>query len=344
MAKCLVTGGAGFMGAHVAHTLIQRGHSVVVLDDLSGGFLDNLPSDAKFVEGSIVDEELVSRVFAMENFDYVYHLAAYAAEGLSHFIKRFNYTNNVIGSVTLINAAVNHGVECFVFTSSIAVYGAGQVPMTESLRPEPEDSYGIAKFAVEQELKTSKKMFDLDYVIFRPHNVYGELQNLGDRYRNVLGIFINQILSGQPLSIFGDGEQTRAFSYIGDIAPAIADAPGTAGARCEVFNIGADIPYSINHLAKAVKESMGVPEHPIRHLEARDEVTHAFSDHSKAERVFGVRASTSLEEGVSRMIAWAREQGPRPTSRFSKIEIERNLPPVWVEEMPTERPAVGRSS
>ncbi len=331
------------MGAHVARMLLERGHSVVVLDDLSGGFADNVPPEAKFVNGSIIDDALVSRLFERERFNYVYHLAAYAAEGLSHFIKRFNYTNNVVGSVTLINAAVNSGVECFVFTSSIAVYGTGQLPMVESLRPEPEDSYGIAKFAVELELEISKTMFDLDYVIFRPHNVYGELQNIGDRYRNVLGIFMNQILSGQPLSIFGDGEQTRAFSYIRDIAPAIADAPVTAGARCEIFNVGADVPYSINDLAATVKKAMGVPEHPVRHLEARNEVMHAFSDHSKAEEVFGMRANTSLDEGVSRMVEWVRAQGPRAASRFSNVEIERNLPAVWREEAgAAERPAQDR--
>jgi UDP-glucose 4-epimerase len=320
------------MGAHVAHSLLERGHSVVVLDDLSGGFVENVPSGAEFVEGSITDDALVSSLFAREKFQYVYHLAAYAAEGLSHFIKRFNYTNNVVGTVTLINAAVNHNVECFVFTSSIAVYGAGQVPMVESLRPEPEDSYGIAKFTAEQELEVSKKMFDLDYVIFRPHNVYGELQNIGDRYRNVLGIFMNQILNGQPLSIFGDGEQSRAFSYIHDIAPIIADAPTIAGARGEIFNVGADVPYSINSLAKTVKDAMGVPEYPVHHFEARNEVVHAFSDHAKAGRVFGARPSTSLEEGVSRMVEWVRGHGPRAASRFSNIEIERNLPAVWREE------------
>jgi UDP-glucose 4-epimerase len=157
----------------------------------------------------------------------VYHLAAYAAGGLSHFIKSFNYRNNVVGSVNLINAAVNHDVDCFVFTSSIAVYGAGQVPMVESLRPEPEDSYGIAKYAVELELLASKRMFGLDYVIFRPHNAYGELQHIGDRYRNVLGIFINQIMNREPLSIFGDGTQTRAFTHVGDIIPALVAAPTT---------------------------------------------------------------------------------------------------------------------
>ncbi len=341
MAKCLVTGGAGFMGAHVARTLLERGHSVVILDDLSGGFVENVPPEARFVEGSIVDDALVSRLFAQERFDHVYHLAAYAAEGLSHFIKRFNYSNNVIGSVTLINAAVNHEVDCFVFTSSIAVYGAGQVPMVESLRPEPEDSYGIAKFAVEQELEVSKSMFDLDYVIFRPHNVYGELQNIGDRYRNVIGIFMNQILNGQPLSIFGDGEQTRAFSYVRDIAPTIADAPLSSGARGEIFNVGADVPYSVNDLARTVKEAMGVPDHPIRHLDARNEVLHAFSDHAKAERVFGGGAATSLADGVGRMSEWAREHGPRATSRFAGIEIERKLPPSWRDGPASEQAALG---
>jgi UDP-glucose 4-epimerase len=332
MRKCLVTGGAGFIGAHLTRSLIERGHEVVVLDDLSGGFVDNVDARAEFVEGSVVDNELVDRLFEQHEFDWVYHCAAYAAEGLSHFIKRFNYTNNVIGSVNLINASVNHGVDCFVFTSSIAVYGEGQLPMSEDMRPEPEDSYGIAKFSVEQELAVSREMFGLDYVIFRPHNVYGELQNIGDRYRNVLGIFINQIMQDQPLSIFGDGEQTRAFSYVGDIVPAIADAPVTPGARGEIFNVGADTPYSVNALADTVRKAMGAPDHPVIHHPARNEVKHAFSDHSKTHRTFGDLPNTSLEDGIARMVAWAREHGPRQASTFENIEILKNLPPSWVEQ------------
>src|SRR6266446_1780699 len=183
---CLVTGGAGFIGSHVAECLVRVGHRVVVLDDLSGGYRENVPSEAFFVEGSILDHALIDSLFQDHKFDHVYHLAAYAAEGLSHFIKRFNYNNNVIGSVNLINAAVNYGAKTFVFTSSIAVYGAGQTPMTEEMIPIPEDSYGIAKLAIEQELRVCHEMFGLDYVIFRPHNVYGERQNIGDRSRNVV--------------------------------------------------------------------------------------------------------------------------------------------------------------
>jgi UDP-glucose 4-epimerase len=179
MNKCLVTGGAGFIGAHVVRELLNSGDNIViVLDDLSGGFKENVPEGAIFVEGSITDSLLVDSLFTQYKFDYVYHLAAYAAEGLSHFIKRFNYTNNLIGSVNLINASVNFNVKCFVFTSSIAVYGSAQLPMKEDQIPQPEDSYGIAKFAVEQELHASHEMFGLNYIIFRPHNVYGEFKIL----------------------------------------------------------------------------------------------------------------------------------------------------------------------
>lgn len=329
MPGSLVTGGAGFIGAHLAASLYARGDDVVVLDDLSGGFRENVPDGCTFVEGSILDVDLLDRTFDKHRFERVYHCAAYAAEGLSHFIKRFNYQNNVIGSVNLINAAVNAGTDCFVFTSSIAVYGAGQVPLTETTKPEPEDSYGIAKLTVEQELAISHEMFGLDYVIFRPHNVYGELQNIADRYRNVLGIFINQIMRDEPLSIFGDGEQTRAFSYVGDIVPAIAAAPDTPGARGEVFNIGTSQPYTINALADVVCRAMGAEGHPVDHLPARNEVKHAFSDHSKVHRVFGQPGSTTLEDGVARMVQWAQEQGPKEPSRFSGVEVLKNLPPSW---------------
>ena len=198
MPRSLVTGGAGFMGSHVAEHLLRQGHDVVVLDDLSGGFEPNVPEGTTFVRGSILDHGLINDLFERHRFTYVYHLAAYAAEGLSHFIKRFNYANNLIGSVNLINASVNYDIKCFVFTSSIAVYGSGRSPMSEEMNPIPEDPYGVAKLAVEQELRISHEMFGLESIVFRPHNVYGERQNIGDRYRNVVGIFMNQLLRGSP--------------------------------------------------------------------------------------------------------------------------------------------------
>jgi UDP-glucose 4-epimerase len=328
MSRVLVTGGAGFIGSHVADALIARGHDVTILDDLSGGFPENVPAAAVFVRGSVADHALVDRLFTERRFEHVYHLAAYAAEGLSHFIKRFNYTNNVIGSVNLLNASINSGVKTFVFTSSIAVYGRTPPPMTEEHGPAPEDSYGIAKYAVEMELRACRDLFGLDYVIFRPHNVFGPRQNIGDRYRNVVGIFMNQILQGQPMTIFGDGTQTRAFSYVDDVAPMIADAIDTPASWNETFNVGADRPYSLLQLANAVASAMGVSA-SIQHLEARHEVQHVHSSHDKARRVFGARPQTPLAAGLDRMAAWVRVHGARTSAPFDGIEITRNLPVSW---------------
>jgi UDP-glucose 4-epimerase len=324
----LVTGGAGFIGSHVTDHLCRAGHDVVVLDDLSGGFKENVPSNCTFVHGSILDVPLLTDLFTRHRFHFVYHLAAYAAEGLSHFIKRFNYNNNLIGSVNLINAAVNFEVQCFIFTSSIAVYGAGQTPMTEALVPQPEDSYGIAKLAVEQELKASHDMFGLNYIVFRPHNVYGERQNIADRYRNVVGIFMNQLLKSEPMTVFGDGEQQRAFTHINDVAPIIAECINFPAALNQVFNVGADVPFTVNRLARIVAQALR-RECKVKHLDPRKEVVLAFSDHSKAERIFGSRPKTTLEEGIARMAKWVAAHGARESSVFENVEILKHLPPSW---------------
>lgn len=330
MKTSLLTGGAGFIGSHVSRELLRLGHKVVILDDLSGGFEENIPAQAVFVKGSITDVARLGRLFDEHHFDYVYHLAAYAAEGLSHFIRRFNYENNLIGSINLINESVKHKVKCFVFTSSIAVYGKGQLPMTEDLTPIPEDPYGIAKLAVEQDLKCAHEMFGLDSVIFRPHNVYGEYQNLGDKYRNVVGIFMNQLMQGKPLTIFGDGSQSRAFSYVGDIAPTIANAVNLPAAMNQVFNVGADLQFSVSDLAKEVCKAMG-KEGQIRHVEARNEVAHAYSSHDKAKAIFGHEKPTSLKDGLEKMAAWAIKIGSKKSTVFGNIEIRENLPPLWLE-------------
>ena len=330
MKKILVTGGAGFIGSHVSDELLRRGHSVTVLDDLSGGFMENIIDGVKFVQGDINDVNLVNQLFATSKFDYVYHLAAYAAEGLSHFIKRFNYTNNLLGSINLINASINHNIKCFVFTSSIAIYGSNPVlPMTEETIPHPEDPYGISKLAIEQELKVDKAMFDLNYIIFRPHNVYGERQNIGDKYRNVVGIFMNQLLQNKPMSIFGDGTQTRAFSYIKDVAPIMAEAIDIPHAYNQIFNIGADQPYSVNELASSVAKAMKV-EPKIVYLPARNEVVNAYSSHEKINRVFGIQKLHNLDEGLAKMAEWVRQYGARSSKKFSNIEISKNFPKAWL--------------
>jgi UDP-glucose 4-epimerase len=324
----LVTGGAGFIGSHVAKHCLQMGFDVVVLDDLSGGFEDHVPAGASFIAGSITNEQLITDLFNKYKFEYVYHLAAYAAEGLSHFIRRYNYNTNLVGSINLINESVKHKVKCFVFTSSIAVYGKGQLPMTEEMTPVPEDPYGVSKYAVELDLKAAHEMFGLNYVVFRPHNVYGENQNIGDKYRNVIGIFMNQIMQGKQLTVFGDGTQTRAFSYIDDVAIPIANCVNVPAAYNEVFNIGADKPYTVNELAQVVCKELGV-EPAINYLRARNEVLHAYSDHAKAHRIFGAPTGISLADGIARMAAWAKKAGARQGQEFDNIEITEKLPDGW---------------
>ncbi|MDP4261640.1 MAG: NAD-dependent epimerase/dehydratase family protein [Bacteroidota bacterium] len=328
MAKSLVTGGAGFIGSHVARHCLLMGHEVVVVDDLSGGFEDHLPPGVTFIKGSVTDQRFINQLFTDHQFDYVYHLAAYAAEGLSHFIRRYNYNTNLIGSINLVNESVKQKVKCFVFTSSIAVYGKGQLPMTEKMTPVPEDPYGVSKYAVELDLRAAHEMFGLNYVIFRPHNVYGENQNIGDKYRNVIGIFMNQIMQGKQLTVFGDGMQTRAFSYIDDVAIPIAKCVTIPQAHNQVFNVGADKPYTVNELATVVCKEFGVSP-DIRHLAARNEVVHAYSDHSKAQKVFGNPTGITLEEGIARMASWAKKTGSRQGQEFDNIEITEKLPDGW---------------
>lgn len=330
MITSLVTGGAGFIGSHVADELIKLDHRVIILDNLSGGSKENIPDRSEFIEGSITDHKLVERIFIDYNFDYVYHFAAYAAEGLSHFIKRFNYENNLIGSINLINESIKNNIKRFVFTSSIAVYGATKPPMIETTTPEPEDPYAIAKYAIEQDLKVSNDMFGLEYTIFRPHNVYGEKQNIGDKYRNVIGIFMNLIMQNKQLTIFGDGNQTRAFSYIGDMSYEIANSVNIERAKNQIFNVGANKEYSVNELAKAVSKAMD-SKLEIKYVEARNEVVHAWADHNKFNEILKPSNSTSLDEGIKKMADWAILKGVQKTPAFKNIEITEKLPPVWLE-------------
>jgi UDP-glucose 4-epimerase len=330
MTRALVTGAAGFIGSHVAEHCVRLGFDVVGVDDLSGGFRENVPPGVDFRQGSVTDTAFVAGLFAPPGFDYVYHLAAYAAEGLSHFIRRFNYETNLVGSINLINASILGDVKCFVFTSSIAVYGANQTPMTEDLVPRPEDPYGISKYAVELDLEAAHRQFGLNYVVFRPHNVYGERQNIADRYRNVIGIFMNQVMRGEPMTVFGDGLQTRAFSHVDDVAPVIARSPLVPMASRQTFNIGADRPYSVLDLAREVAAAFGV-EPAVRHLPARNEVVHAFASHERVHRVFSSLTSVPLDEGIRRMATWARRRGPIPPTTFGDIEIRRGLPPSWAK-------------
>jgi UDP-glucose 4-epimerase len=334
----LVTGGAGFIGSHVADYLLKLGHKVVVLDNLSGGFKKNIPQEAIFVKGSITNQKLLKKLFSTYKFDYVFHLAAYAAEGLSHFIRNFNYNNNLIGSINLINLSVIYHIKRFIYTSSIAVYGSNQAPFTEEIVPIPEDPYGIAKYAVELDLKAASAMFGLNYTIFRAHNVYGKRQNIFDPFRNVIGIFMKNILDNTSLPIFGDGQQKRAFSYIDDVAPYIANCINLKQTINKTYNIGSDSPYSVFDLANHVASAMSTTP-KIKYLPIRHEVKYAFASHEKIKKDFNISSSVSLKNGLEKMAYWVKhssnfERNPEP-SRSSgsgsrvNLEVAINLPKSW---------------
>lgn len=323
----IITGVAGFIGSHVARHCIDLGFDVVGIDDLSGGFVDNLPKECVFYQANLLEDKRVNAIFDTHRPSFCFHLAAYAAEILSPHIKNFNYMNNVVGGANIINACVNTDVKCLVFTSSIAVMAGNNPPYEETDPFRPTDSYGNAKMIIEYELHQTLDRFGLNYIIFRPFNVYGENQSIGDKYRNVIGIFMNQIMQGQPLTVFGDGEQTRSFSYIDDVAPHIAKSVLRPELYNSTFFIGGAKQYSVNELAHVVAAEFGVlPE--IRYLQERHEARTAWANTDKARSAFGP-AVVELEEGVKRMAEWAKSVGARKSQEFKNIEIRKNLPEGW---------------
>jgi len=324
----LITGSAGLLGANFSRYLTGKGYTVVGIDNLFGGYESSVDPNSVFYNVDLNDAPAVNKIFDDHKPDYVYHFAAYAAEGLSPYIRSFNYTNNVVCSSNVINACINSGVDKVVFTSSMAVYGEGNPPFTESQPQTPEDPYGIAKYAVEMDLKLAHDHFGLNYSIVRPHNVVGVYQNIWDRYRNVIGIWIRQSMNNESLTIFGDGTQVRAFSdisfYMKPFEQLMTEHNG------ETFNIGADKYWTINDAALTVQKVAAEFGNnvDIVHLEKRNEVHTAYSDHTKAQESLGFHDNTDLEATVREMYTWAESQ-PNRTVEYFEYEVEKNLYSFW---------------
>jgi UDP-glucose 4-epimerase len=336
--RAIVTGAAGFIGSHVADMLANEGHEVLAIDDLSGGFRENVPSGVAFEKLSVTDN--VDPLFDRFRPELVFHLAAYAAEGLSHHIPRFNYINNIVGTANVLSAAYRVRAKHFVFTSSIAAYGhpATDQPFDERTPCNPCDPYGAAKLACEHHVRSVFEYFGAPaYTIFRPHNVFGIRQNISDPYRNVVGIFMARAMQSQSMPIFGDGLQTRSFSHIGSVARAIASAPFIAAARNETFNIGGDEPMSVRNLAENIAKALGVTP-KLEFLPPRKEVKHAHCTHDLARRVFPEAYSQALDiwKGLQEMANYVKNQRiPPPTECPARIEIADQLPPSWAQRLET---------
>ena len=327
--KIFVTGCAGLLGANYTRHLLANGHEVIGIDDLSGGYKAFVTKgeNFSFVKLNLERRKKIVDLFEDHKPEVLVHFAAYAAEGLSPFIRNFNYRNNLICSANLINECIKHDTK-FIFTSSMAVYGEQEPPFTEDKRPQPIDPYGIAKYAVECDLKLAHEQFGLRYNIVRPHNVLGIYQNIWDKYRNVIGIFIRKTLNGQPILVYGDGEQTRAFSdikyYMEPFDRLLTEYDG------ETFNIGADKHFTLNEVADAVQKvgkKYGY-EVPIEHGEPRHEVKHAYCDHTKAKSMLQFRDETNLEELIESIFVWAMKQPNRKVKNM-EYEVTKDIYDYW---------------
>jgi UDP-glucose 4-epimerase len=327
--KIFVTGCAGLLGANYTRHLLSNGHQVIGIDDLSGGYKAFIPKveNFTFAKFDLERRKKVVELFEEHKPDVLLHFAAYAAEGLSPFIRNFNYRNNLICSANLINECITHNTK-FIFTSSMAVYGEQEPPFTEDKRPQPIDPYGVAKYAVECDLKLAHEQFGLKYNIVRPHNVLGIYQNIWDRYRNVIGIFIRKTLNNQPILVYGDGEQTRAFSdikyYMEPFDKLLTDYDN------EIFNVGADKYFTLNEVAETVQKigkKYGY-EVPIEHGEPRHEVKHAYCDHTKAKSMLEFKDETNLEELIESMFVWAMKQPNRKVKKMD-YEVTKDIYDYW---------------
>lgn len=328
MSKILITGCAGLFGAHLSRHLIAQGHTVVGFDNLQGGYKEYLPSLDLFNKLDARDAGGVNMMFDTFKPDYVYHTAAFAAVCLSPFMKNECYSNNMVGYANVVNASVNNNVKKFIHFSSMDVYGNLPCPYNELQKPQPEDTYGITKLAIELDLKTTKEQFGLDYNIIRPHNVFGIYQNIWDRYRNVLGIWIRKCLAGEDITVYGDGSQIRAFSHVKFYMDPLEKLMTKFGG--EVFNIGADKAVHILEAAELVQKIAHERGYrsKIVHLEPRNEVHHAYSNHRKAKECLDFKDETDLEELVREMFVWAEGQAPRSIKKV-EYEINKGLYSYW---------------
>ena len=330
MSKILITGVAGLLGSRLSDWIINNtNYEVVGIDDLSGGFTENINPKVKFYKFNLTNLEKLKEVFKKEDIEIVYHFAAYAAEGLSPFIRKFNYENNVIASSNLITCSIEFSIKRFIFASSMAVYGEKyEPPFHEDLLQAPIDPYGVAKYAVEMDLKIASHQHGLNYTIIRPHNFYGINQNIWDKYRNVLGIWMYQILNKESPTIFGDGSQVRAFSYVDDSVIPFWNASQNDNCKGEIINLGGTKEYSISDACNILINVTGQNIKPV-YLEPRHESKYAWATWDKSIELLGFEHKVNLEEGAAKMWEWAKKQPNRERYVWPEYELNKGIYEYW---------------
>ena len=325
----LITGVAGLLGSRLADWIIKNhpDYQVIGIDDLSGGYRENINSKIQFYQIDLNDSKL-DQIFGQHRPNYVFHFAAYAAEGLSPFIRTYNYENNLKATAAVVNGCIKHDVKRLIFTSTLAIYGYGEGGLfDEKQTPKPIDPYGVAKFACEMDIQIAGEQHGLDWCIIRPHNVYGIKQNIWDKYRNVLGIWMFQHMNGDPMTIFGDGEQTRAFSYIDDNLEPFWNAAILPQASKEIINVGGIEEISINKACDTLIKVIGKGSKV--YLEGRHEVKHSIPTYQKSVDILNYQYKTPLEKGLKQMWEWAQKQPKRERFIWSEYELYKGIYSFW---------------
>ena len=327
--KILITGVAGLLGSRLSDWIIENKPNVQIvgIDDLSGGYIENVNSKVELWQMNLVNGN-ISECFERHQFDYVYHMAAYAAEGLSPFIRCYNYQNNLVATSRIVNECIKHDVKRLVFTSTMAVYGHGNGDIFDETQvPCPVDPYGIAKYACEMDIKVAGGQHGLDWCIIRPHNVYGVKQNIWDKYRNVLGIWMYQYMNNEPMTIFGDGEQKRAFSFIDDCLEPLWKSSQQENCSKEIINLGGTRHYTINEANETLKEV--IKDGQTVYKEQRHEVKIAVPTWQKSVDLLGYEDKTNLYDGLSQMWEWVKKQPNRKRFVWENYEVDKGIYSFW---------------
>jgi UDP-glucose 4-epimerase len=323
----LITGVAGLVGSSVAKSLYNE--NVIGIDNLSGGYVDNIPDNIKFIKKDCMDitADDISGV------DTVFHAACTPYEGLSVFSPH-TITQNTYGiSTKVLIASANAGVKKFIFTSSMARYGfQDKVPFEESMIPNPQDPYGIAKYSFEQTLSNLADVYGFEYTILVPHNIVGPGQVYNDPYRNVVGIMVNRMLQGKQPIIYGDGNQMRSFSDIRDILDPIKKVI-YGNFNGEVINIGPDSNYiSILNLSEMIAKELNFKLDPIFLEDRPKEVRFANCSADKSKRLLGYEQKISLSKTIKDMIDWVSTRGTQPFNFNLPIEVvNKSTPKTWTD-------------
>lgn len=332
--KIFITGVAGFLGSHLADRLLLLGHQVVGVDNLIGGYLDNVPDGVDFHQVDCADLAAITKL--MNGVDLIFHGACTAYEGLSVFSPSLVCQNTFQITASVMSAAIQNNVKRVVHCSSMARYGTQErVPFTEDMECKPQDPYGIAKFAAENLVRNLSEVHGIEYVIAVPHNIIGPRQKYDDPYRNVASIMINLMLQGRQPIIYGDGNQKRCFSYIDDDLYCLEQCLFMADLNGEVINIGPDEEFvTINQLAKKIATLLEFDLDPIRMPGRPMEVKLASCSADKARRLFGYETKINLEQGLIRMIEYIKSRGVKNFKYHLNVEIVNpKTPKTWTTKM-----------